>query len=79
MSSVPSAREATNQIRSIAEVLAVTFASTELRRILDTHVADDTGHCRGCRYPTMAAPMWPCRLWEIGNEAERIKATRRSA
>jgi hypothetical protein len=30
--------------------------------------------CRGCRLPTTVAPVWPCRLWEIGKEMERLRA-----
>jgi len=67
------ATETTNQIRSIAEVLAASFSAIAVSRILGEHVPDSTGHCRGCWYPTTASPVWPCRLWEIGHEAERIK------
>lgn len=70
------AREPSDQIRSIAEVLAVAYSATALRRILVEHTADATGHCRGCRFPTTAAPVWPCRLYEIGKETERIKRNR---
>jgi hypothetical protein len=72
------AREPSDQIRSIAEVLAVAYSATALRRILVEHTADATGHCRGCRFPTTAAPVWPCRLYEIGEETERIKRSRSS-
>jgi hypothetical protein len=67
------AREPSDQIRSIAEILAVAYSAAALRRILVEHTADATGHCRGCRSPTTAAPVWPCRLWEIGKETERIR------
>jgi hypothetical protein len=67
------AREPSDQIRSIAEILAVACSATALRRILVEHTADSTGHCRGCRFPTTAAPVWPCRLYEIGKETERIR------
>jgi hypothetical protein len=69
-------REPSDQIRSIAEILAVTYSANALRQILMEHTADDTGHCRGCRYPTTAAPVWPCRLYEIGRETERIRRAR---
>jgi hypothetical protein len=66
-----------DQIQSIAEILAATYSAGALRRILVEHSADSTGHCRGCRYPTTAAPVWPCRLWEIGKETERIMSAGR--
>ena len=69
-------REPSDQIRSVAEVLALSYSPTAVRRILVEHRADDTGHCRGCRFPTTAAPVWPCRLYEIGQEVERIRRAR---
>jgi hypothetical protein len=74
MASTPS-----NQIHSIAEILATAYSASALRRILVEHTADATGHCRGCRYPTTAAPVWPCRLWEIGKETERLRRLARTA
>lgn len=71
--------EPNDQIRSIAEVLAGVYSESALRRILVEHTADYSGHCRGCRYPTMAPPRWPCRLYEIGKETERLKRTARPA
>jgi hypothetical protein len=76
-SSAQAVHEPTDQIRSIAEVLSATFPATAVRSILSEHSPDATGHCRGCRFPTTAAPVWPCRLWEIGNEVERLRATHR--
>jgi hypothetical protein len=73
------APEPSDQIHSIAEILAVSYSATALRRILVEHTADATGHCRGCRSPTTAAPVWPCRLWEIGKETERIRRDARPA
>jgi hypothetical protein len=70
----PVAREPSDQIHSIAEVLAATFTSSAVRHILAEHSPDATGHCRGCRLPTTVAPVWPCRLWEIGKEMERLRA-----
>jgi hypothetical protein len=75
MSAAPPGR-GLDQFNSLAEVLAMTFSTAAVRRILSEHTADETGHCRGCRYPTSATPVWPCRLWEIANEAERIRQTR---
>ena len=70
----PVAREPSDQIHSIAEVLAATFTSSAVRHIIAEHSPDATGHCRGCRLPTTVAPVWPCRLWEIGKEMERLRA-----
>jgi hypothetical protein len=70
------ARESNNQIRSIAEVLSATISASAVRHILTEHSPDATGHCRGCRFPTTAAPVWPCRLWEIGKEMERLREAR---
>ncbi|MCU1663014.1 MAG: hypothetical protein QOI36_1474 [Pseudonocardiales bacterium] len=70
------AREMTDQIRSIAEVLAVMSSPNAVSRILSEHSVDSTGHCRGCRYPTVAAPVWPCRLWEIADETRRNQELR---
>ena len=72
-------REATDQINSIAEILAVAFPDAAVRRMLVEHTADATGHCRGCRSATSASPVWPCRLWEIGKESERLKHRSKSA
>ncbi|WP_142105436.1 hypothetical protein [Pseudonocardia cypriaca] len=74
MGARPVAREPSDQIHSIAEVLAATFTSSAVRHILAEHSPDATGHCRGCRLPTTVAPVWPCRLWEIGKEMERLRA-----
>jgi hypothetical protein len=65
------ARETTDQIHSIAAELAILSSPTAVGRILHDHSADSTGHCRGCRYPTTAAPVWPCRLWEIADQTLR--------
>ena len=73
----PMAREMADQIHSIAELLAVSLSAAAVGRILGEHIADESGHCRGCKYPTTASPVWPCRLWEIGNEARRIHAAAR--
>lgn len=74
MGAPPVARESSDQIHSIAEVLAGTFTASAVRHILAEHSPDATGHCRGCRLPTTVAPVWPCRLWEIGKEMERLRA-----
>jgi hypothetical protein len=69
--------ETTDQIHSIAALLAVSLPASAVGRILGEHTADASGHCRGCRYPTTASPVWPCRLWEIGDEARRIRSAAR--
>jgi hypothetical protein len=68
------AGETTDHIRGIAEILAVMTSAAAVSQILRDHTADSTGHCRGCRYPTTAAPVWPCRLWEIADETTRIRS-----
>ena len=40
-----------------------------VRRTLDAHVADASGHCATCRTPSGAAPLWPCRLHDIAEHA----------
>lgn len=70
-------RESSDQIRSIAEVLAASLTGSAVRHILAEHSPDATGRCRGCRLPTTVAPVWPCRLWEIGKEMERLRAVSR--
>lgn len=61
-----------NQTQSIAELLAASLSPAAVAGILHEHVADPTGHCRGCRFPTTASPVWPCRLWGIADEARRL-------
>ncbi|WP_037057075.1 hypothetical protein [Pseudonocardia asaccharolytica] len=72
-------KQPTDQIRGIAEILAFTYSPSDLSRILVEHTADETGHCRGCQYPTKASPVWPCPLWEIAKETERIRGLPESA
>jgi hypothetical protein len=67
----------TNQKNSIAELLSASLSAAAVTRILREHVADPTGHCRGCRFPTTATPVWPCRLWAIADQARRLDAERR--
>lgn len=71
--------ELSDPIRSIAKLLAGMQSPDAVRRILDEHTADSTGHCSGCRYPTVAAPVWPCRLWEIAQETQRNQQLRSAA
>ena len=67
-----------DQTHSIAELLSASLSPAAVARILREHVADPTGHCRGCRFPTTASPVWPCRLWSIADEARRLPAQRRA-
>jgi hypothetical protein len=67
-----------DQVQSIAELLSASLSSAAVSQILREHVADPTGHCRGCRFPTTAAPVWPCRLWSIADEARRLQPGRGS-
>jgi hypothetical protein len=70
--------EFSDQINGIAEILAATYSTAAVHGILAEHTPDESGHCRGCRLPSTAAPVWPCRLYEIGRESDRIKRARAS-
>jgi hypothetical protein len=67
-----------DQNHSIAELLSASLSPAAVSRILREHRADATGHCRGCRFPTTAAPVWPCRLWGIADGARRLQPGRGS-
>ncbi|MGI5132156.1 hypothetical protein ACQEVB_35500 [Pseudonocardia sp. CA-107938] len=69
-------REPFDQIQGIAEILAASYTPEAVRGILAEHTPDESGHCRGCRLPSTAAPVWPCRLYVIGKESQRIKQAR---
>ena len=56
----------------LAEVLA-SFMQVDVQRIMLEHTADASGHCRGCRFPTTTAPTWPCRLYAVAEESERLR------
>ncbi len=77
MASDPPDPGPSDQIHSIAAVLASALPAAGVDRMLDDHVADSTGHCRGCRSPTTASPVWPCRIWEIGHETSRLRRAAR--
>lgn len=68
--------ELSDPIPSIAELLAGLSSPEAVIGIMDEHAPDETGHCRGCRYPTVAAPVWPCRLWVIADETRRNQQLR---
>jgi hypothetical protein len=70
--------EPTTTIRGIAEALAGSLPDAAVGSILGEHVPDPSGHCRGCRFPTTASPVWPCRLWSIADELRRMRSTPRS-
>lgn len=40
--------------------------------LLAEHRADRTGHCRRCAGATGAAPVWPCRLRVLAEQAGRV-------
>jgi hypothetical protein len=69
----PGSGEPTTTIRGIAEALAGSLPAAAIAGILGEHVADSSGHCRGCRFPTTASPVWPCRLWAIADEMRRMR------
>jgi hypothetical protein len=71
----PMTRLAADQTHSIAELLSASLSPAAVAGILHAHVADPTGHCRGCRFPTTAPPVWPCRLWGIAEAARRLDPT----
>ena len=48
------------------------------RRLLDAHVADRLGRCRGCRSDTGSGARWPCSLHHIASEARRVHDQRLS-
>jgi hypothetical protein len=72
----PASGEPTATIRGIAEALAGSLPAAAVGNILGEHVPDPSGHCRGCRFPTTASPVWPCRLWSIADELRRMRSTR---
>lgn len=41
------------------------------RELLSRHVPDSSGHCRSCLSTALGAPVWPCRLRVIAEEAQR--------
>ncbi|HEX8520540.1 MAG TPA: hypothetical protein VF667_13180 [Pseudonocardia sp.] len=42
------------------------------RRLLEAHVPDRLGRCRGCRSDTGSGERWPCSLHQIATEARRL-------
>lgn len=62
---------ASEVVREAGRLLA---AGGAWRTLLDRHVADSGGRCRGCRSSSGGAPVWPCALRAIAEEARRIAA-----
>jgi hypothetical protein len=42
------------------------------RRLLAAHVSDRLGRCSGCRSATGSGERWPCSLYRIASEAQRL-------
>jgi hypothetical protein len=49
------------------------------RRLLARHVADNTGHCEGCRSATGGTPVWPCTLYALAVEVRALNVRRRAS
>ncbi|MGI5127544.1 hypothetical protein ACQEVB_12100 [Pseudonocardia sp. CA-107938] len=62
-------------IREAARLVAGQAGAAEL--LLDIHVADRSGRCRGCRQHDRPTPLWPCVLVAIARcAAERTNPSR---
>jgi hypothetical protein len=46
------------------------------RRLLAAHVADRLGRCTTCRTSSGSGERWPCSLYRIATEAERLYGLR---
>jgi hypothetical protein len=46
------------------------------RRLLSAHVADRLGRCTACRTASGPGVRWPCSLYEIAEEAQRLYGLR---
>lgn len=44
------------------------------RRLIDDHVPDRLGRCRGCRSDTGSGERWPCSLYRIATQARQVHA-----
>ncbi len=42
--------------------------------LLNTHVADANGRCRGCDSQVRIAERWPCTLYRAAEQGRRIAA-----
>ncbi|MBV9314489.1 MAG: hypothetical protein JO100_12320 [Pseudonocardia sp.] len=56
----------------VAALLLVNNGPGAWKPLLERHVADQTGHCAGCRSPSSGAPVWPCMLWTIADAARHL-------
>lgn len=43
--------------------------------LLDAHVQDGAGYCRGCRLPQAGHMKWPCSLVAYARQARRFQLT----
>lgn len=64
--------------RGIARTLAW-FCPDVWPQLQSQHVADSTGHCRACYSHATSAPMWPCRLRLLADEAGRLSGLGKGA
>jgi hypothetical protein len=46
------------------------------RRLLATHVADRHGRCAACRDSSGPGERWPCSLYSVAEEAQRVHSLR---
>jgi hypothetical protein len=71
-------RGSSGQCRGDAPATAVPMADVMAdmpgvwRRLLAAHVPDRLGRCRGCRSDTGSGERWPCSLYRIAKEAQRL-------
>jgi hypothetical protein len=42
------------------------------RRLLLAHVPDRLGRCTACRHASGSGEKWPCNLYGVASEAERL-------
>ncbi len=59
-------------IGAAAELLAHRGVPGIGEKLLTEHADDTTGHCRACYSYLGVFPVWPCNLWLIGSEVQRM-------
>lgn len=64
--------EQRDPIGAAAELLAHRGVPGIGEKLLTEHADDTTGHCRACYSSSGAFPVWPCNLWLIGSEVQRM-------